>query len=87
MDATKVEIGEFRENLAGYLDSKTPVEITRQGATIGVYTPAWKRPGKEDLEAYRVAVERMQATIAAAGTSEEDLVNDFKKLRLENSSR
>ena len=35
MQATKVGIREFRENLASYLDSKTPVAITRHGATIG----------------------------------------------------
>ena len=34
MQTTKVGIREFRENLADYLESKTPVAITRHGATI-----------------------------------------------------
>ena len=32
---TKVGIREFRENLASYLKSQTPVAITRHGTTIG----------------------------------------------------
>ena len=36
MQTTKVGIREFRENLADYLESKTPVAITRHGATIGI---------------------------------------------------
>src|SRR5579862_8169365 len=39
MQTTKVGIREFRENLSSYLESKTPVAITRHGATIGIYVP------------------------------------------------
>ena len=47
MEATKVGIREFRENLSTYLESKTPVAITRHGATIGIYlpTPTETEPG------------------------------------------
>ncbi len=41
---TKVGIREFRENLADYLESKTPVAITRHGATIGIYVPTKPQP-------------------------------------------
>ena len=81
MQATKVGIREFRENLSSYLESKTPVAITRHGATIGIYVPTRTGPSKADLEALRVAGEKMQELIAAAGTSEEELMEDFKKLR------
>lgn len=37
MQTTKVGIREFRENLANYLESKTPVAITCHGSTIGIY--------------------------------------------------
>ena len=84
MQTTKVGIREFRENLSSYLESKTPVAITRHGATIGIYVPTRPRPTQADLEAFRVAGERMQELIAAAGTSEEDLMEDFKKLRREH---
>ena len=84
MQATKVGIREFRENLTSYLESQTPVAITRHGTTIGIYVPTRRKPSQADLEAFRAAGEKMQALIAAAGTSEEELMEDFKRLRRES---
>jgi hypothetical protein len=84
MQTTKVGIREFRENLSSYLESKTPVAITRHGATIGVYLPTLPKPSQADLEALRAAGEKLDAMIAAAGTSEEELMEDFKNLRRAN---
>ena len=81
MQTTKVGIREFRENLSGYLESGTPVAITRHGSTIGIYVPTKPKPDQADLDALRVAGERVRELIAAAGTSEEDLIGDFRKLR------
>jgi hypothetical protein len=52
-------------------------------ATIGVYLPTRPKPSQEDLEALRVAGEKMQELIASAGTTEDELVEDFKQLRRE----
>ena len=87
MQTTKVGIREFRENLADYLESKKPVAITRHGATIGIYIPTKPKPSQADLEALRVAGEKMQELIAAAGTTEDELVADFKKVRAERRAR
>jgi hypothetical protein len=87
MQATKVGIREFRENLSSYLESKTPVAITRHGETIGIYLPTRPKPSQADLEAFRVAGEKMQELIAAAGTNEEELMEDFKALRRERRMR
>ena len=87
MQTTKIGIREFRENLSGYLESKTPVAITRHGATIGIYVPTRPRPSQADLEALRVAGEKMQELIAAAGTAEDEIVADFKKHRRERRIR
>lgn len=81
MQATKVGIREFRENLSTWLESKTPVAITRHGATIGIFVPTRPKPSQADLEALRLAGEKMQALIAAAGTTEEELIGDFRELR------
>jgi antitoxin (DNA-binding transcriptional repressor) of toxin-antitoxin stability system len=81
MQAARVGIREFRENLSSYLESNTPVAITRHGATIGIYVPTRPKPSQADLEALRVAGEKMQELIAAAGTTEDQLMADFKKLR------
>jgi antitoxin (DNA-binding transcriptional repressor) of toxin-antitoxin stability system len=87
MPPTKVGIREFRENLSSYLESKTPVAITRHGATIGIYVPTKPKPRQADMEALRVAGEKMQELIAAAGTTEEELLEDFKKLRRERRTQ
>ena len=83
MPATKVGIREFRENLSSYLESKTPVAITRHGATIGIYVPTRPKPSQADLEALRIAGEKMQELIAGAGTTEDQLIEDFKRHRRE----
>ena len=83
METTKVGIREFRENLSTYLESKTPVAITRHGATIGVYLPTRPKPSQADLEAFRLAGEKIDAMIRAAGTNEEELMADFERVRRE----
>ena len=84
MQTAKVGIREFRENLSSFLESRTPVAITRHGTTIGVYLPTRPRPSQAELEALRAAGEQLDAMIATAGANEEELVADFKKLRREN---
>jgi len=83
VQTTKVGIREFRENLSTYLESKTPVAITRHGATIGVYLPTRPTPSQADLEAFRLAGEKIDALIQAAGTNEEELMEDFERIRRE----
>ena len=83
MQTTKVGIREFRENLANYLESTTPVAITRHGATIGIFVPTKPKPSQADLDALRLAGQKMQQLVAAAGTSEDEILADFKKLRRE----
>ena len=55
--------------------------ITRHGATIGIYVPTRPKPTEVDLEALRLAGERVQQAIEAAGTNEEELVADFERAR------
>jgi len=81
MQTAKVGIREFRENLSSFLESSVPVAITRHGATIGVYLPTRPRPSQAELEALRAAGEQLDAMIAAAGTNEEELMADFKRIR------
>jgi antitoxin (DNA-binding transcriptional repressor) of toxin-antitoxin stability system len=87
MEPTKVGIRDFRENLSAYLESKTPVAITRHGSTIGIYVPTRPKPSVADLEALRKAGEKMQELIAAAGTTEDEIIEDFKKRRRERHTQ
>jgi antitoxin (DNA-binding transcriptional repressor) of toxin-antitoxin stability system len=81
MEAQKVGVREFREQLAKYLESTTPVAVTRHGETIGYYIPTKQRSKPEALEALRIAGQKVDAMLAAAGVTEDDIVADFKEAR------
>jgi antitoxin (DNA-binding transcriptional repressor) of toxin-antitoxin stability system len=56
MKSAKVGIREFRENLSSYLESPSPVAITRHGATIGIYVPTKPKPSQADLGLFALPV-------------------------------
>lgn len=87
MQTTKVGIREFRENLSSYLESTKPVAITRHGMTIGIYVPTKPKASQADLEALRLAGAKMQQLLADSGTTEEEVVADFKRLRRERRAK
>ena len=87
MQTTKVGIREFRENLSSYLESTTPVAITRHGSTIGIYVPTKPKARQADLEALRLAGEKMHELIRSAGSTEDEIVEDFKRMRRERRAR
>ena len=69
METARVGIREFRENLAGYLESGTPLAIMRHGEALGFYIPAHKRSRKAELEAIKplLDAELRRVTGKAAG--------------------
>jgi antitoxin (DNA-binding transcriptional repressor) of toxin-antitoxin stability system len=87
MQAVKVGVREFRERLASFLETGAPVAITRHGETVGFYIPARHKPKNEDLSALRAAATQLDAMIEAAGVTEDDLVEDFKKARRSSRKR
>jgi antitoxin (DNA-binding transcriptional repressor) of toxin-antitoxin stability system len=81
MNTEKIGMREFRENLAGYLESGRPLAITRHGETLGFFIPAHKRSKKEEVEAMRAAAKELDAMIATWSASEGELVEEYKKIR------
>jgi PHD/YefM family antitoxin component YafN of YafNO toxin-antitoxin module len=82
MEATRVGIREFRDNLANYLlESDAPVAITRHGDTVGYYIPARRRRSESERDALRQVASRMQGMLVAEGISEEEVLQDYKKWR------
>jgi antitoxin (DNA-binding transcriptional repressor) of toxin-antitoxin stability system len=81
METLKIGMREFRENLAGYLESGTPLAITRRGETLGFYVPAQKRNRKAELEPMRAAARDLDAMIASWGATEEELIEEYKEIR------
>lgn len=81
METVRVGMREFRERLADYLESGTPLAITRHGETLGFYIPAQKRSRKAELDAMRAAAKDLDAMIASWGASEDELMDEYKEVR------
>jgi len=80
MPAIKVGVREFREQISRFLESDTPVAVTRRGETLGVYVPTPRRTVKPaDVGDLRAAADRLAAMLA--DVDEEELVAEFKQLR------
>ena len=81
MGTIRIGVREFRENLAGYLESGTPLAIMRHGETLGFYIPAQKRNRKAELVAMRAAAKELDDMIASWGASEDELMEEYKGIR------
>jgi len=80
MESVKIGIREFRENLAGYLESDKPLAITRHGETLGFYIPAQKRSREAELDAMRAAARDLDEMIASWGATEDELMDEYKQI-------
>jgi len=81
METLKIGVREFRENLAGYLESGKPLAIMRHGETLGFYIPAQKRNRKAALEAMRAAAKDLDEMIGAWGATEDELMAEYRDIR------
>jgi transposase-like protein len=80
MATIKVGVRQFRERMASFLESDTPVAVTRRGETLGVYVPTRKkRPKAIELSELKAAADRLAQ--ALADIDEEKLVAEFKERR------
>jgi len=80
MPAIKVGVREFREQIARFLESDTPVAVTRRGETLGVYVPTPRRSVKAaDMAELRAAADRLAA--ALSDVDEEEIVAELKQKR------
>lgn len=80
MPVIKVGVREFREQIARFLESSTPVAVTRRGETLGIYVPTPRRQIKSaDLGDLRAAADQLAITLA--DVDEEEIVAEFKQLR------
>jgi antitoxin (DNA-binding transcriptional repressor) of toxin-antitoxin stability system len=78
---TKVGVKEFRAHLPSYLESVSPIAITRHGETIGYYIPAHQGRNKAELDALKQAAAKLEAMMTDLGLTEDDIVADFKTRR------
>lgn len=78
---SKVGVKEFRANLPAYLESTSPLAITRHGETIGYYIPARQGRNQAELGALEQAAATLATMLSALRVSEEDVVAEFKARR------
>ena len=81
MEAVKVGVREFREQFASYLESETPIAITRHGETLGYYIPARQQRTEQEKKALKEAWSRLQKVMKAKGITEDEILADFQQRR------
>jgi len=80
MPAIKVGVREFREQMAHFLESDTPVAVTRRGETLGVYVPTPRKSVRPaEIADLKEAADRL--AVALRDIDEEEFVAEFKQLR------
>jgi antitoxin (DNA-binding transcriptional repressor) of toxin-antitoxin stability system len=80
MPATRVGVREFRERMADYLESDSPVAVTRHGQTLGIYVPARRRrKDAASVSELRAAADRLAE--ALADIDEDQLIEEFSQAR------
>jgi hypothetical protein len=85
MAALKVGVREFREQIASFLESDTPIAVTRRGETLGVYVPTRRKHATSaDPRVLKAAADRLAQ--ALTDVDEDELVSDFKQMRRRSKS-
>ena len=84
MATQSIGIREFRDKLATYLlQSEGPLAITRHGDTIGYYLPTRRKRTEAEKKALEEAALRVQQDMIAHDVTEDEIIEDFKRLRRE----
>jgi PHD/YefM family antitoxin component YafN of YafNO toxin-antitoxin module len=84
MATQSIGIREFRDKLSTcLLQSDGPLEITRHGDTIGYYLPTKRKRTEAEKKALEEVGLRMQEMMKAAGVTEDEIIEDFQRLRKE----
>ena len=78
MPTIKVGVREFREQIARFLESDSPVAVTRRGETLGVYVPTPRKAVKSaDLAELRAAADRLAEVLS--DVDEEEVVRNSSR--------
>jgi len=81
----KVGVREFRERIASYLESDTPVAVTKRGETLGVFVPTRRKKRRAaELSELKAAADRLAK--ALADVDEAELIEQFKRARRRGKS-
>ena len=76
----KVGVREFRAGLAEYVDSETPIAITRHGRTVGYFIPT-RVDHAAEIAALKSAAAKLDQLLDLQETDVEVVVEEFAELR------
>ena len=80
-DIEKVNIREFRNNMAKYAYADSPFAVMKHGHTVGYYIPVPREPAEEDYKTLHRAAETFDKFMQDSGLSEDVLMEELKELR------
>lgn len=80
-DLLKISVREFRNHISQYMEQTSPIAVTKHGQTVGYYLPAKPKPSETDRLALETAGKALDEMLAEHGICEEELVDDFNRLR------
>jgi antitoxin (DNA-binding transcriptional repressor) of toxin-antitoxin stability system len=83
----KVGMRQFRHEFGEWVDAGKPLAITKHGRTVGLYIPVRQRPAAAQLTALEEAGRVLDALMAQKGITEEQAVEEFKRLRRDKKRR
>jgi len=83
----KIGVREFRDNISRLVEGQEPIAITKYGETLGYYIPTRAKPTHDDLDNLKTATDKMQLILKEAGVTENELVNDFKALKIADKNK
>ncbi len=86
METAKVGIRAFRANLADYIETNTPVAITRHGQTVGYFIPAHGQ-NEAELAALKQASQALDELLARHQVDTDAVLADFKQARRKGEGR
>lgn len=86
MDALKVGIREFRNQLPHYLlKAGQAIAITRHGETIGYFIPSRDTKPASEIDKLKIAAAKLDALLQSSGVDTERVVAEFNARRRRKS--
>jgi antitoxin (DNA-binding transcriptional repressor) of toxin-antitoxin stability system len=73
MATEAVGVQEFQENLARYLDSDSPITITRDGTPVGRFFPARRMRTEAEKAEFEELTARWEKELQTSGITEEEI--------------
>ena len=83
---SKVNLREFRNNMAQHIGGQSPFAVTKHGQTVGYYIPVAVKPTEEDMASLHKAAQAFDGLLADHGINEDEIVAEFQDIRQKDAT-